>query len=262
MTLIKSLTQTVNILRSSHITPYKAYVNRQHRFVVCLNPKVGSTAFRKAFVEAMHLLNKPPFRSKLWPMTHTRRYTTSPLADFIDAFGNINDYSFHCFVRNPYSRILSAWNDKFVKGFNSKNYPASVRKLVTQIRQFALVNELQGSDDSTAIPFLTFLSFVESQAEFKRNQHWDTQNAVLCMNKIQYRYIYPIETEFNYGMANILTPLGIKEEWLYEKLATKINASGIVNGFKYTEQSAERVYQLYKVDFDLLGYSKDSWQQL
>ena len=261
MSFINSTVHTLKILNTSHISPYKTYVNRQHQIVVCLNPKVGTQAFRETLMEGMQLLKLKPFRSRLWPMNKTRRYTTSPIADFIDAFGNIEKYTFHCFVRNPYNRVLSAWNDKFVKGYYAKNYPPGVRKELSHLRKFAFLNNLEGSNKLEIIPFLTFLSYIESQSEYERNQHWDTQNSVLCFNKIKYNHIYPMETQFKSGMVNILAPLGFDKTWLLEKLKTSVNNSGKVEAFKYTQESAERVYQIYKNDFELLGYTRESWQQ-
>lgn len=91
-----------------------------------------------------------------WPISEGRRYTTAPLADFCHAFKHPDEYQWHCFVRNPYSRVLSAWNDKLVKGFYSDEYPRSMRKLVPRIRKWADEQGLDGATEEAPLPFATF----------------------------------------------------------------------------------------------------------
>jgi len=248
------------LLANKHFSPYKVYISRANKLVVCLNPKVGSTTFREVLLEGLQHIGARPFRSRLWPMNITRRYSVAPLKDYINAFAHPNCYSFHCFVRNPYSRVLSAWNDKLVKGFNGGQYPRSMIKLVPRLRQFATHNQLEGEDESKPIPFSTFIAYVESQTEGKRNQHWDSQFSVLSMEKINYDHIYKMETEFVEGMVNILAPLGIPKEWIINKLKRPANASGKIEQPVYNRELANRVYQLYQQDFKTFGYAKDSWQ--
>ncbi|MCC5024881.1 MAG: sulfotransferase family 2 domain-containing protein [Candidatus Synoicihabitans palmerolidicus] len=223
-----------------------------------LNPKVGSTAFRKILVEGLTQLNARPQLSRLWPINRTRRYTTAPIADYFYAFKHQTEFDFRCFVRNPYARVLSAWNDKLVKGFNSASYPRSMRKLVPQLRLFAAEHDLPGTDESAPFPFSSFLSYIESQPEGHRNQPWDTQRSVLLADHITYRRVYHMETEFAEGMVQTLSLTGIPADWVKEKLRRPTNASGRPSDPVYTETLAERVYQIYAVDFARFGFDRDS----
>lgn len=159
-------------------------------------------------------------------MNTKRRYMTAPFRDYIDAFAHPQGYEFHCFVRNPYTRVISAWNDKLVKGFHAPDYPPSMRKLVPQIRRFARVNKLPGASDEAPVPFATFLSYIESQHEGRRNQHWDTQTSVLCLEKVSFTHIHQIETGMVQGITQILQPLGVAPEWVRQQLSRPANASG------------------------------------
>lgn len=262
MSIVQSLKCTARVFKAPHFTPYKVYIQRKQKNVVCLNPKVGSTAFREILVEGLQRQGIAPFRSKRWPMNTTRRYTTAPLADYLDAFTNPHRYTFHCFVRNPYSRVLSAWNDKLVKGFYAEQYPRSMRKLVPQIRRFADVNKLEGGDTQNPVPFSTFVSYIESQDEGFRNQHWDTQCSVLNTRHIHYKHIYPMETQFAYGIHQLLAPLNIDPQWLDQKLSRPSNASGKITTPILDQALADRLYALYKDDFEMFGYDRDSWHAL
>ncbi len=250
------------VFRQPHFSPFKCYIRRDLGLAVLLNPKVGSTAFRQVLVEGLTEAGAKPQLGRLWPFNRTRRYTTAPLADYFHAFNHPEDYDFRCFVRNPYARVLSAWNDKLVKGFNSPQYPRSMRKLVPELRRFAAERGLPGATDDAPFPFASFLSYIESQPEGRRNQHWDTQRSVLLADHVPYRHTYHMETEFVSGMADTLALTGIPAEWVAEKLARPTNASGKITEPVYTAELAERVHRLYAIDFERFGYERDSWQGL
>jgi len=257
-----SFSRVMSAVTSPHFSPYKIYVRRDHGLAVCLNPKVGSTMFRKVLVEGLRHTRQKPFLNPLWPLNQTRRYMTAPFRDYWDAFANPESYRFHCFVRNPYARLLSAWNDKMVKGHAGEQYPRSMRTLVPRIRRFAARHGLPGSDPSSHVPFPTFVRFVESKPEGHRNQHWDTQRSVLLADKIDYHRIYWMETDFVTGMADVLSELGISREWVEERLRKPENVSGRVEEPVYDEALAERVFNLYRDDFELFGYDPESWREL
>lgn len=250
------------VFRQPHFSPYKCYLRRDLRLGVLLNPKVGSTAFRQIIVEGLTRAGARPQLGAWWPLSRARRYTTAPVGDYFHAFSPGADYDFRCFVRNPYARVLSAWNDKLVKGFHAPQYPRSMRKLVPRLRRFAASRDLPGATDEAPFPFASFLSYIESQAEGARNQHWDTQRAVLLADHVPYRHIYPMETEFLHGMTETLALVGIPPDWVAEKLTRPTNASGKIETPVYTDELAERVHRLYAIDFERFGYDRESWHGL
>lgn len=259
---VRDLKPALSLLRQPHFSVYKVYVQRSSSQVVLLNPKVGSTAFREVVVAAMKQFGIAPMRSRLWPISATRRYMTAPLRDYLHAFAFPEQYEFHCFVRNPYARVLSAWNDKLVKGFYAPQYPRSMRTLVPQLREFARQNHLPGAEDVAPLPFATFLSYIESQREGERNQHWDTQTSVLCTEQVRYSHIHPMETDFTVGVSRILEPLGVPGQWVAEQLSRPANASGKITEKVLDKALADRVYAVYQEDFARFGYARDSWQSL
>jgi len=260
--LIAHTTKALKVFQNPHFSFYKTYINRDKKLVVLLNPKVGSTAFREVLVNALQEKGIQPIRSRLWPMNLHRRYITAPLKDYIHAFSHQEEYEFYAFVRNPYARALSAWNDKLVKGFYAPRYPKSMRKLIKKLRHFALEHQIEGSDTQQPFPFASFITYIESQHEGTRNQHWDTQYVVLSNNAIHFTQIYKMETAFITGMVKLLEKLEIEEQWIKEQLAQPRNASGEITFPHYTPELAQRVYTLYQKDFIEYGYDKDSWQSL
>jgi hypothetical protein len=183
---------------------------------------------------------------------------TAPLRDYRHAFKYPEKYEFHCFVRNPFSRAISAWNDKLVKGHH-EGYPRSMLKLVPVIRRFAKSKGLQGSDPNEVISFDTFVHFVESLPEGERNQHWDTQTSVLHADIISYDHIYQMESDFSLGVCDILTAIGIDRDWVEQTVSQPRNASGKVKEPVLDEALAARMLKLYKQDFSTFGYDEQSW---
>jgi len=258
---IQKLT-VIQLFRQPHFSPFKSFLRRELKLGVMLNPKVGSTAFRRLVVAGLSQSGQAPRLGPWWPMNRTRRYTTATPADFFHAFRRAEDYDFRCFVRNPYARLLSAWNDKLVKGFHAEVYPRSMRRLVPRLRRWAARQDLPGADADAPFPFASFVAFIESQPEGSRNQHWDTQTSVLLARHIPYRRTYRMESEFVLGMTEILGRLGIPDLWTRDQLQRPTNASGPVTEAAYDAALADRVYRIYREDFDRFGYDRDSWQAL
>ena len=170
-------------------------------------------------------------------------------------------YGFFTFVRNPYARLVSAWKDKLALSGDDRN-ARSVRKATALVRRFAVEQNLPGSEPESAIPFATFVSYVESQPEGRRDQHWDTQRSVLLTDLIPFSRVYRMETEFAAGVTEILTRLGLPETWAAERLEHPQNASRKLKEPVFDEQLAERVYQCFAPDFDEFGYDRESWRGL
>jgi len=256
--------RALEVMRRPHFSPYKLFIRRDLRLAVGLNPKVGSTAFRQIIVEGLTLIGARPRLGPWWPLNRTRRFTTAPLGEMIHALAHPADYAFHCFVRNPYTRVISAWNDKFVRGFNSPTYARSMVKLVPRVRAFADARGLPGgtAELQAPVPFPTFLAYVESQPEGGRNQHWDTQRSVLLADRIPYRHIHRMETDFAAGMVAITQPLGIPSDWVEQKAARPANASGALQQPVLDAALAARVQHLYAADFKRFGYDPNSWHGL
>jgi len=249
------------LLRRRHFSPYKTYIRRDLGLVVYFNPKVGSTTIKRLLVEGLQTLGVKPMLSRVWPINETRRYLTASLTDHYDLLRNPQRYQFFTFVRNPYARLVSAWKDKLALSGDDRN-ARSVRKATALVRRFAVERGLPGNELESAIPFATFVSYVESQDEGRRDQHWDTQRSVLLTDLIPFSRIYRMETEFAAGVTEILTRLGLPEAWAAERLEHPQNASRKLKQPVFDEHLAERVYRCFAPDFEEFGYDRESWRGL
>lgn len=251
-------------LGQRHFSPFKTYVNRERRTVVVLNPKVGTKSFRQILTDALRELRgvTDPSEGRYRLFKKAREFQFAPIRDYAHAFRFPAEYQFFCFVRNPYARLRSAWQNKFAYG-HELGYSRSIRRReLPRLRRFARARDLPGGIDGAAIPFTTFLEYVESAPAGRRDHHWDEQHFVLLMDQIRYEQCFRLEFEFETGMRRILERLGLTGPAVEQMLATRKNASPAQEAPVYTEDLAARVYRLYARDFVLFGYAEDSWRGL
>jgi hypothetical protein len=252
------------ILQRRHFSPFKTYVNRDYRTVVILNPKVGTKSIRLALADGMRLVqgsaDPSQGRYRLW--RKAREFPIAPLADYAHAFRFPGQYAFFCFVRNPYARLRSAWQNKFAYGHEA-GYSRSIRRReLPRLRRFASARRLLGGAQDSAVPFDTFLSYVESQPAGRRDHHWDDQWQVLLMDDVKYTRWFRMESEFEAGMRQIFERIDLAGSVMDQMLATQQNASPRSDLPIYDPALAERVWRLYARDFAAFGYAPDSWRGL
>ena len=90
------------------------------------------------------------------------------------------DYLF-CFVRNPYTRLLSCYLDKIARGHPEK----------ANILRFLKLND---NDLSYELSFTDFVNAVVQQDPFDMDPHWRIQTEQCFLNYINYSYIGRFES--------------------------------------------------------------------
>ncbi len=154
-----------------------------------------------------------------------REFQFARIRDYAHAFRFPGEYQFFCFVRNPYARLRSAWQNKFAYG-HEQGYSRSIRRReLPRLRRFARTAGLPGGVDGAAIPFTTFLAYVESQPAGRRDHHWDDQHHVLLMEHIHYEQCFRMEGGFVPGMRQIFERLSLAGPVVERLLTTRRNAS-------------------------------------
>lgn len=258
---MSGLQEVIKTALQPHFSPDKIYVNRACRTAVVLNPKVGSTSFRYTLSHGLREVQGRKYASdgiyRLFRMA--REFPVAPVLDYVHALSHPEQYEFYGFVRNPYARLKSAWNDKLAYG-HEKGYPRSIRGLrLKRIRQHATAHQLPGGNENSPIPFATFVDYIESEPAGTRNHHWDEQCAVLLMDRIHFTRTFKIETEFVEGMKLILRRIGLDDPRVTSKLDSLRNPSQKGGDPVFTQDLAERAFRIYARDFETLGYPTDSW---
>jgi hypothetical protein len=252
------------ILSRHHFSPFKTYVNRERRTVVILNPKVGTKSFRQALTDGMREVFgiTDPSEGRYRLFKKAREFQFARIRDYAHAFANPGEYQFFCFVRNPYARLRSAWQNKFAYG-HAQGYSRSIRRReLGRLRRFARGRQLPGGADGAAIPFETFLAYVESQPAGARDHHWDDQVDVLLLDDVHYEQWFRLEDGFAAGLKRIFDRIGLTGAAMERILGTQRNVSPKEEAPVYTAELAARVHRLYLRDFQTFGYAEDSWRGL
>lgn len=144
-----------------------------------------------------------------------------------------------CFVRNPYTRILSCYLDKMVSNSWERN------RLAPKL----------GFNNGEVPSFPDFLETVAAQAEGERDIHWSTQTYLLRPNIVNYSFIGRFEI-FASDFGKLADHLGISE---YADMKSKPHATNASDNLKshYSEKEAELVQAIYEADFRNFGYGRD-----
>lgn len=152
-------------------------------------------------------------------------------------------YFLFTFVRNPYSRILSAYLDK-IANLEREAYAAKRR------------NILKFSDADGGLSFAAFIRYLEQRGLYE-NPHWAPQTAMLPVAVEKIHFVGRVE--------NLDDDLGFVVNRLFGAVAyqgpiiREINRTHSAHKMAqyYDRDLSERVYGLYKADFDAFAYAKD-----
>jgi len=161
------------------------------------------------------------------------------IGQFLERLKTPNDLKF-TFVRNPYSRVLSAYMDKVLR-----DSPKSSRYR----KELSL-------DESVAPSFLKFLQAVQRTPDKERDIHWMTQSRLTYFGVVAMDYVGRFEN-FEYDLTRLLKTIGVHrdgEEYRGRQHAT--DASSKLNKY-YCNDSQKLVYQVYREDFENYSYSAD-----
>jgi hypothetical protein len=162
-------------------------------------------------------------------------------------------------VRNPYSRLLSAYLNKvepFVKGA----VPDQLRK--GHLKIFTAMDEFRSMvlPDKEAVDFECFITWLDlalTKDPFVKNPHWIPQTQIIGTGQIQFDYIARFEN-LEDDAAELLSRIGCKAAFPSQK-AVKFpptEASRKTRQY-YTPASVEMVRRIYADDFAYLGYDPE-----
>lgn len=146
------------------------------------------------------------------------------------------------FVRNPYSRLLSAYLDKFVRKSPEKRRETQA--------QFA---EELGFEPGAPVSFAEFVAAVGTQRPPRMNQHWRPQTLLLQMPRVSYDFLGRMES-FADDLDRLGTFLGIDLTAYYAVRDAKRTGAGGHLADHYTPDLKAAVDRIYAKDFELLGY--------
>ena len=238
-----------------------SFVSTRHRYLYVMTPKVGCTTIK----HMMAGLERAPLRAEVvpqrqreskrgmlihdqqaLPLPHLTTLAPEQAAAVLRPEG---DYLRFAFVRNPYSRLFSAWNNKL--RFVEPSYAA----VAAAIRG-------GGGDETAPIAFAEFADYVCGREDpVLSDHHWALQTALLFPGAIPYSFICPIE-DIGRGLGLWRGHLERVTGRRVEMPATPRNVSLPENWrLAYDQRRADQVYDYFSEDFRAFGYDRESWKQ-
>lgn len=220
-----------------HEFNYHIHISLKNRFIYVEVPKVACSTIKSRLqeIEARSLGQAPP--AKDMATIHNKKL--SPLLSPVDLgwekFAQLlNDpqvFKF-CFVRNPYTRVLSAFLSKL--GWREGKY----RKIIADALD-------QGIDDP--ITFQQFLQVIQQQSVIEMDPHWRMQTAQLFGTQINYDLIGRFET--------------LEQDW--QQVLAKIDQSSLADSPAVSGETPKRRGRKTGADDKLTKfYAKPAVQQL
>ena len=238
---------------------HSSFVSRRYRYVYIEIPKAACTTMKYFIVElekASRQLERIPYLRETKPsmLIHQRQYVGVPTlldlkgSELHALLSGRTDYFTFALVRNPYSRLVSAFESKVRLG------EPGLRELFG--RRWAVTDA--GGDVREA-----FANFVRTDLEAlvsnALEHHFVSQHRLLVRPIVPYTKIFQVErfSEFAAAFSAYLRSQGADtipefKDW---------NRSFYPDWrYYYDRSTAERVLELFEADFDGYGYDPESWR--
>jgi dermatan 4-sulfotransferase 1 len=223
---------------------YSVNISLNYRYIFVETPKVGCSSIKLTLQKLE--LGDPSFSRKDFEDLHRRDF--SPLlrpqqVGDLDAFLKREDLFRFCFVRNPYTRLLSCYLEKIVGNKHQK----------LQILQQLGFGQ---SDMNKEISFETFVDAVIHQPISMMDPHWRHQYYQTFQDSMQYDFIGKFE-QFDADLNEVLhriTPDYTR--YLSTEDRHSQDTAEALDKY-YTPQLSEQVYRCFEKDFQYFEYPAD-----
>lgn len=210
-------------------------VNQAHNFIYLNNPKVGCSTVKAAVWKAVAPDTFDPGKG-------VHDLARSPFENTVPDPHWIKDAYIFSFVRNPLSRVVSAYLNKIVG-----------RKDTTW-KWFA---KTHGLKPDTQISFDQFVELISQDDPAKLNPHWRPQFLNICYPFITPDFIGRLEN-MDGQLPDVLGHIfGKAFDKQTRRKAHATAAQDTYQSFYETSQTRDRVEKIYEQDFAYFGYTPD-----
>lgn len=221
---------------------HNIHISLKNKFLYVETPKVACSTL-KLTLARLELEDNEYFREDI----HDRN--VSPLLRPVQAgdFERLtNDQGFikFCFVRNPYERLLSSYLNK-VKRRDKRIYPTLLCQL-----------GLDQTDFNQEISFDLFVTSIEQVPISMMNSHWRPQYYQTFQDSLKFDYVGRLEN-FEKDILRIGDMISKDVAPFLQSWTThQTNSRDKLKDY-YTPELQERVYELYKIDFEKFDYPRE-----
>lgn len=229
------------------------FVNLEKRFMYFEVPKAACTSMKQ-------LLNRlegaPPIALFTGGQQETRRdmfvhvRENSPLPSLVDLGDDqqrevleSSDFLRMTVVRNPYTRLFSAWRNKVM-----------LCEPRFEHVHVAIKGRLPDLQTKSLVTFAEFVDYVSKEDLRVCDPHWLRQVDHTFFDAMNFTLVGKVEHMAD-TLGTFSRHLGLADGLMAEAR----NVSNASHTFGYDADLADRVYALYRRDFEVLDYRRDDW---
>lgn len=215
-------------------------ISLKNKYVYCEVPKAGSSSIKKtlthyelAGMPSSYMVGPHP-RAVESPFVKPYQLTRMHLRQIMDS----DKYFKFTFVRNPYSRTLSAFRDKLFTGNQESN---------------AAYRNMAGLAPDVEPTFEQFVRSISTLEPNRLEKHWAIQHFQSCSAFVQMDFVGKLES-VEADFAHVAERIGCDAQLLNHAVhATRATEE---MDSAYDLACADMVYERYKADFDNFGYDR------
>lgn len=226
----------------SHLRPL--IVNSDHKFIYSIVYKVGSTNWERVIVQDLSGFQNIP-NQKLYSHNALK---WMPKFNREETKTYLESYTKFVFVRDPLSRILSGYKDKFVDHHNVV-FSKMARFIIKSYRTDPGLNTFPN------VTFTEFIRYLVDKEGHRSNVHWKPIHNQNYPCEIEYDVIGRLE-DAHEDIPYVLKRLGIYDLTDYGKGPPKKPNNDLIKQY-YSQLPVDllhKLYKLYEPDFLLFGY--------
>jgi Sulfotransferase family len=232
---------------------YGSFASVAGRFVYLEIPKAACSMMKELLRQ---LQSAPPLKLFVGPYRETRRdmfvharenvpypaITSLPESDQRDLLESEDVLRF-TIVRNPYTRLVSAWRDKVILCEPSaENVYAAIR------------GDLPPLGKKDPVRFEEFVSFLEGGINEVWDAHWRRQVDLVFPQALSFTHIGKVEC-----LSKTIDTLAYRIKGRGVPAIPRSHEASLHLPARYSADLAARVYSLYREDFTTFGYESGSW---
>lgn len=248
----------VPMIRFSEAAPsllWHVHHSEKYNYVYVDTPKVACSTIKYTLQSAeaaslskfdTHSYNNPYGYSDFLLSIHDRSQNTlkapsdrTQMHDFIKRSKLV-----FCFVRNPYTRVLSAYIDKIL---------TNKTRRATFLKELGIVS----TDHHNTVSFVEFLKLIERQTPADTNAHWRHQYFHLMTDEIKFGFVGCFE-RFSTDFSNLCSMIDPNLHSFVQTVDEhKTGSENLVRQYYCNSEAVSLVKDIYRVDFDFFSYSLD-----
>ncbi|XP_030831363.1 carbohydrate sulfotransferase 10-like [Strongylocentrotus purpuratus] len=242
----------------SYTTYRHIYFSDKHKLLYCFIPKVGCSNWKRV----MMILNwsKKNISEMLSDEVHEHN-GMKRLAELSRAEQQqkLQTYKKFIYVRNPFGRVVSAFNNKFgdiVQYRKAPYFQGFAKTIMKQFRSHATATELKTGENITWTEFVKFLT--QSNRPFF-DDHWEEMFKICSPCKIRYDYVGHLET-VSEDAKYMLTDLQVDSliEYPSKSNSHPTNSTAkLEKAFRdLPKDNLKKLWKIYEKDFEIFDYPK------